>query len=176
VKAAPGRSPQSAAKGSIKAGARKPRPTRGLREAAVEATPQRLPPQRLLLCGPSLTSSPGQVPPPGMVTERLALRTTGVSHLAQRGVICFARIATTLLHERLPWVTTLCCTRQQAREGSACSRYALLGTGSAGGGRHPSDRLRAVPIGPPLALAASRGPGLTHPTLPRSVNGERGAG
>jgi hypothetical protein len=91
-----------------KAGARKPRPTRSLREAAVEATPLRLLPQRLLSCGPSLTSSPGQVPPPDMVTQRLAPRRTGVSHLEHsEEVLCFARVATTLLHECLPWVTTL---------------------------------------------------------------------
>jgi hypothetical protein len=48
------------------------------------------------------------------------------------------------------------------RERGRHARYALLGTGSAGGGRRPGDRLGAVPIGPPLALAASRGPGLTH--------------
>jgi hypothetical protein len=45
------------------------------------------------------------------------------------------------------------------RERGVHARYALLGTRSAGGGRRPGDRLRAVPIGPPLALAASRGPG-----------------
>jgi hypothetical protein len=43
-----------------------------------------------------------------MVTERLAPRRTGVSHLEQsEEVLSFARIATTLLHERLPWVTIL---------------------------------------------------------------------
>jgi hypothetical protein len=83
----------------------------------------------------------------------------GVSHLEHsENVLSFARIATTLLQERLPWVTILCCTRQQAREGRH-ARYALLGTRSAGGGRRPSDRLGAVPFGPPLALAASHGPG-----------------
>src|SRR5215217_1001628 len=47
----------------------------------------------------------------------------GVLHLASLhgGSLILARVATTLLHERLPWVTTLCCTRQQARERSACS-------------------------------------------------------
>jgi hypothetical protein len=48
------------------------------------------------------------------------------------------------------------------RERGVHARYALLGTRSAGGGRRPGDRLRAVPIGPPLALAARCGPGLTH--------------
>ena len=42
------------------------------------------------------------------------------------------------------------------------ARYALLGTRSAGGGRCPSDCLGAVPVGPPLALAARCGPGLPH--------------
>src|SRR5829696_7594446 len=44
--------------------------------------------------------------------------------------------------------------------------YALLGTRSAGGGRCPGDRLGAVPIGPPLALAARCGPGLTTKDSP----------
>jgi hypothetical protein len=48
------------------------------------------------------------------------------------------------------------------REKGVHDLYALLGTRSAGGGRRPGDRLGAVPVGPPLALAASRGPGLTH--------------
>jgi hypothetical protein len=48
------------------------------------------------------------------------------------------------------------------RERGVHALYALLGTRSAGGGRRPGDRLGAVPVGPPLALAASRGPGLTH--------------
>jgi hypothetical protein len=62
------------------------------------------------------------------------------------------------------------------RERGVHARYALLGTRSAGGGSCSGNRLGAVPIGPPLALAASRGPGLTHRRLPRPVNGERGAG
>jgi hypothetical protein len=37
-------------------------PTRAFRGAAVGATLQRLPPRRLLLCGPSLTSSPDGFP------------------------------------------------------------------------------------------------------------------
>jgi hypothetical protein len=61
----------------------------------------------------------------------------------------------------------------QEGEGGVHARYALLGTRSAGDGRRPGDRLGAVPIGPPLALAASRGPGLTHGRLPQPVNGER---
>ena len=51
---------------------------------------------------------PGQVPPPGMVTERPESRRPGVQHLEHReGVLSFARIATTLLHERLLWVMIL---------------------------------------------------------------------
>jgi hypothetical protein len=44
-----------------------------------------------------------------MVTQRLAPRRTGVSHLEHsEEVLSFARVATTsLLHEHLPWVTTL---------------------------------------------------------------------
>ena len=49
------------------------------------------------------------------------------------------------------------------RERGVHARYALLGTRSAGGGRRPGDRLGAVPIGSPLALAASHGPGLACP-------------
>jgi hypothetical protein len=48
------------------------------------------------------------------------------------------------------------------RERGVYARYALLGTRSAGGGRRPSHCVGAVPIGPPLALAARCGPGLTH--------------
>src|SRR5215218_7492008 len=100
-----------------------------------------------------------------------------VLHLEHsEGVLSFARIATTLLHERLPWVTILCCTRQQARERGVHARYALLGTRNAGGGRRPGDRLGAVPVGPPLALAASHGPGLTRERPPRPVNKWRAMG
>jgi hypothetical protein len=85
----------------------------------------------------------------------------GVLHLEHSvEVLSFARIATTFLHERLPWVTILLYPTASERGGYA--RYALLGTRSAGGGRRPGDRLGAVPIGPPLALAARCGPGLTH--------------
>jgi hypothetical protein len=43
-----------------------------------------------------------------MVTERLAPRKTGVSHLEHsEELLSFARVATTLLHARLPWVTTV---------------------------------------------------------------------
>ena len=84
-------------------------------------------------------------------------------------------IATTLLQERLPWVTMLLYPTASKRGRRACSRYALLGTRRAGDGRRPGDRLGTVPIGPPLALVASRGPGLTH-RRPRPVNVERRAG
>src|SRR5215217_1835236 len=44
--------------------------------------------------------------------------------------------------------------------------YALLGSRGALGSSRPGHCGRPVPIGPPLALAASRGPGLTHSTSP----------
>src|SRR5215213_8181783 len=102
----------------------------------------------------------------------------GVLHLAslQRGSLILAQIATTLLQERLPWVTIVLYPTASESWG-VHARYALLGTRSAGGGRRPGDRLGDVPIGPPLALAASRGPGgLTRESPPRPVNDERGAG
>jgi hypothetical protein len=135
-----------------------PGPTRALREAAVGATPPRLPPQRLLLCGPSLTSSPGRVPPPGMVTERLVPRRTGVSHLAQRRGLILRESCYDIV-TKAPTVGNDLVVPNSKRERGVHARYALLGSRSAGGGRRPSDRLGAVPIGPPLALAASRGPG-----------------
>src|SRR5215203_2290859 len=69
-----------------------------------------------------------------------------------------------------------CVVPDSKRERGVHPRYALLGTRSAGGGRRPHDRLGTVSIGPPLALAARCGPGLTHGRVPRPVNGERGAG
>src|SRR5215212_480348 len=77
---------------------------------------------------------------------------------AAAGSLIPARIATTLLHERLPWVRIVLYPTASESWG-VHARYALLGTRSAGGGRRPGDRLGAVPIGPPLALAASHGPG-----------------
>jgi|SRR5215208_7766272 len=101
----------------------------------------------------------------------------GVIDLAslQRGNLILARIATTLLHERLPWVTiVLYPTASESWE--VYARYALLGTRSAGGGRRPGHCVGVVPIGPPLALAASYGPGNgTHGRFPRPANGERWA-
>src|SRR5215217_2220892 len=94
-----------------------------------------------------------------MVTERPESRRPGVQHLEHReGVLSFARIATTLLHAPLLWVTMLLYPTASESWG-VHARYALLGTRSAGGGRRPGDRLGDVPIGPPLALAASYGPG-----------------
>src|SRR5215212_1916762 len=101
----------------------------------------------------------------------------GFLHLELRcseGVLSFARIATTLLQERLPWVTTL--LYPTASERGVHARYALLGSRSALGSRRLCHCGRTVPIDPPLALAARCGPGLTHSTPPRPVNGERGAG
>src|SRR5215208_1463404 len=77
---------------------------------------------------------------------------------------------------RAPTVGNDLLVPDSKRERGVHARYALLGTCSAGGGRRPGDRLGAVPIGPPLALAARCGPGLTHQRLPRPENGERGAG
>jgi hypothetical protein len=62
------------------------------------------------------------------------------------------------------------------RERGVHARYALLGTRSAGGGRCPGHCVGAVPISPPLALAARRGPGLALGSVPRPANDERGAG
>src|SRR5918999_1287838 len=67
---------------------------------------------------------------------------------------------------RAPTVGNDSVVPDSKRERGVHARYALLGTRSAGGGRRPGDRWGAVPIGPPLALAASHGPGLTHGRLP----------
>jgi hypothetical protein len=91
------------------------------------------------------------------------------------GSLILARIATTLLHERLPWVTIVLYPTASESWG-VHARYALLGTRSAGGGRRPCHCVGALPIGPPLALAARCGPGLTRESPPRPVNVERGAG
>jgi hypothetical protein len=51
----------------------------------------------------------------------------GVLHLEHSvKILSFARIATTLLHAPLLWATILCCTRPQAREGSAHARAMLF--------------------------------------------------
>src|SRR5215208_811556 len=88
----------------------------------------------------------------------------GVLHLAslQRGSLilredCYNAVT------RAPTVGNDSVVPDSKRERGVHALYALLGTRSAGGGWRPGDRLGAVPIGPPLALAASRGPGLmTH--------------
>jgi hypothetical protein len=69
-----------------------------------------------------------------------------------------------------------CVAPDSKRERGGHARYALLGTRSALGSRRTGHCGRTVPIGPPLALAARCGPGLTHRRLPRPVNGERWAG
>ena len=101
----------------------------------------------------------------------------GILHLASlqcRGLIlredCYNVVT------RAPTVSNDSVVPDSKRERGVHARYALLGTRSAGGGRRPGDRLGAVPISPPLALAASRGPGLACSTPPRPVNGERGTG
>jgi hypothetical protein len=101
----------------------------------------------------------------------------GILHLAslqRRGLIlredCYNVVT------RAPTVGNDLVVPDSKRERGVHARYALLGTRSAGGGRRPGDRLGAVPIGPPLALAARCGPGLTHGRLPRPVNVERWAG
>src|SRR5215217_721761 len=77
---------------------------------------------------------------------------------------------------RAPTVGNDAVVPDSKRERGVHARYALLGTRNAGGGRRPGDRLGAVPISPPLALAARCGPGLTLRRFPRPANGERGAG
>ena len=55
-----------------------------IRGAAAGAIPRRSPPPRLLLCEASLTSSPGRVPPQGIVTQRPSARRTGVKRRPRR--------------------------------------------------------------------------------------------
>src|SRR5215212_6044380 len=92
----------------------------------------------------------------------------GVLHLAslQRGSLILREDCYNVV-TRAPTVGNDCVVPDSKRERGVHALYALLGTRSAGGGRSPGDRLGAVPIGPPLALAASRGPGLTHQRLPQ---------
>src|SRR5215207_5677563 len=101
----------------------------------------------------------------------------GIIHLAslQRGRLVLREDCYNVV-TRAPTVGNDSVVPDSKRERGVHARYALLGTRSAGGGRRPGDRLGAVPVGPPLALAARCGPGLTHRKLPRPVNGERGAG
>src|SRR5215217_6391863 len=100
-----------------------------------------------------------------------------VLHLAllQRGSLILREDCYNVV-TRAPTVGNDAAVPDSKRERGVHARYALLGTRSAGGGRRPGDRLGAVPISPPLALAASRGPGLTYRRLPRPANVERGAG
>jgi len=63
---------------------------------------------------------------------------------------------------RAPTVGNDCVVPDSKRERGVHARYALLGTRSAGGGRRPGHCVGAVLVGPPLALAARCGPGLTH--------------
>jgi hypothetical protein len=66
-----------------------------------------------------------------------------------------------------PTVGTDSVVQDSKRErGVHAPRYAVLGTRSSGGSRRPGSGLGLVPVGPPLALAASRGPGVTHSTFP----------
>src|SRR5215218_8094584 len=101
----------------------------------------------------------------------------GIIHLAslQRGNLILREDCYNVV-TRAPPVGNDSVVPDSKRERGVHARYALLGTRSAGGGRRPGDRLGAVPIGPPLALAARCGPGLTRRILPRPENGERGAG
>src|SRR5215218_10521867 len=84
----------------------------------------------------------------------------GVLHLAslQRGSLTLREDCYNVV-TRAPTVGNDCVVPDSKRERGVHARYALLGTRSAGGGRRPGDRLGAVSIGPPLALAASHGPG-----------------
>src|SRR5215218_7533627 len=102
----------------------------------------------------------------------------GIIHLAslQRGSLILREDCYNVV-TRAPTVGNDSVVPDSKRERGVHARYALLVTRSAGGGRRPSDCLGgAVPIGPPLALAASHGPGLTHRRLPRPANVERWAG
>jgi hypothetical protein len=87
----------------------------------------------------------------------------GVLHLAslQRSALILREDSYNVV-TRAPAVGNDLLVPDSKRERGVHARYALLGTRSAGGGRRPGDRLGAVPIGPPLALAARCGPGLTH--------------
>ena len=87
----------------------------------------------------------------------------GVLHLAslQRGSLILREDCYNVV-TRAPTVGNDSVVPDSKRERGVHARYALLGTRSAGGGRRPGDRLGTVPIGPPLALAARSGPGLTH--------------
>jgi hypothetical protein len=100
-----------------------------------------------------------------------------VLHLAslQRGSLILRQSCYNVF-TRAPTVGNDCVVPDSKRERGVHARYALLGTRSAGGGMRLGHCVGAVPVGPPLALAARRGPGLACSTAPRPANGERGAG
>src|SRR5829696_226825 len=85
-----------------------PGPAYGLREGAVGVMPQRLPPQRLSPCEPSLTSSPGRVPPRVMATQRSESRRTQdrLAHGCSWGALlltpCFLALPLAVLPLLLP--------------------------------------------------------------------------
>jgi hypothetical protein len=87
----------------------------------------------------------------------------GVLHLAslQRGSLILREDRYNVV-TRAPTVGNDLVVPDSKRERGVHARYALLGTRSAGGGRRTGHRVGAVPVGPPLALAARCGPGLTH--------------
>jgi hypothetical protein len=92
----------------------------------------------------------------------------GVLHLAslQRGSLILRESSYNVVTPA-PTVGNDLVVPDSKRERGGHARYALLlGTRSAGGGRRPGLCGRTVTVGPPLALAASRGPGLTHSTFP----------
>ena len=81
----------------------------------------------------------------------------GIIHLAslQRGNLILREDCYNVV-TRAPTVGKDSVVPDSKRERGVHALYALLGTRSAGGGRRPGDRLGAVRIGPPLALAARR--------------------
>src|ERR687890_111283 len=116
----------------------------------------------------------------GKKNEKSAARDSikaGVLHLAslQLGSLIFRESCYNVV-TCAPTVGNDSVVPDSKRELGGHARYALLGTGSAGGGRRPGHCVGAVPVGPPLALAARSGPGLAHRRLPRPAHVERWAG
>jgi hypothetical protein len=105
-------------------------------------------------------AAPKRVGPPGAAEDRIEAGVLHLPSLQRRGLIL--REDRYNVVTRAPTVGTDSVVPDSKREKGVHARYALLGTRSTGGGRRPSDRLGTVPIGPPLALAARCGPGLTH--------------
>jgi hypothetical protein len=101
----------------------------------------------------------------------------GIIHLAslQRGSLILREDCRNVV-TKAPTVGTDSVVPNSKRERGVHARYALLGTRSSGGSKRPGSPLGVVRVGPPLTLAACRRPGLACSTLPRPVNGERGAG